>query len=185
MYARPVCACCVHGASRHAFSASGGGVQIKCHRYYPESGSQVFGMFTVSLKREECLAEYTVRELMVEGPRDGQPLHVTQFHFTAWPDHGVPQYATGVLSFRNRVNQHHVSHKASPMVVHCSAGVGRTGTYIAVDILLKKMEAEGVVDVFNVVRQLRWHRKYMVQTVVSGTGGEGRGGEGEDRVATS
>ena len=184
MYARPVCACCVHGASRHAFSASVGCVQIKCHRYYPESGSQVFGMFTVSLKREECLAEYTVRELMVEGPRDGQPLHVTQFHFTAWPDHGVPQYATGLLSFRNRVNQHHVSHKASPMVVHCSAGVGRTGTYIAVDILLKKMEAEGVVDVFNVVRQLRWHRKYMVQTVVSGTGGEGRGGEGEGRGRT-
>ena len=146
-------------------------LQIKCHRYYPESGSQVFGMFTVSLKREECLAEYTVRHLVVEGPRDGQPLHVTQFHFTAWPDHGVPQYATGLLSFRNRVNQHHVLHKGSPMVVHCSAGVGRTGTYISVDILLKKIEAEGIVDVFNVVRQLRWHRKYMVQTVVRGRGG--------------
>lgn len=138
-------------------------------------------MFTVSLKREECLAEYTVRQLVVEGPRDGQPLHVTQFHFTAWPDHGVPQYATGLLSFRNRVNQHHLSQKGSPMVVHCSAGVGRTGTYIAMDILLKKMEAEDVVDVFSVVRQLRWHRKYMVQTVVSGKseerGGRGRVGE--------
>ena len=157
-------------------------VQVKCHRYWPETGSQVFGMFTVSLKREECLAEYTVRELVVEGPRGSQPLHVAQFHFTAWPDHGVPQYATGLLSFRNRVNQHHMSHQTSPMVVHCSAGVGRTGTYIATDILLKKMELEGVVDVFSVVRQLRWHRKYMVQTVVSGRG-EGRGGErgGEGR----
>ena len=122
----------------------------------------------MTLKKEEALADYTVRELIVECPETGsQALHVIQFHFTAWPDHGVPQYATGLLSFRNRVNKHTSLHPTTPTVVHCSAGVGRTGTYIAIDILIQKLEKEGTTDVFNVVRNLRFQRRYMVQTVVS------------------
>ena len=125
-----------------------------------------FGIFTVTLKKEEKLAEYTVRELMVDVPRSKESLVVKQFHFTAWPDHGVPLYGTGLLSFRNRVNQHQENNPHLPIVVHCSAGVGRTGTYISIDMMLKKKEQEGILDVFDTVRRLRWQRRYMVQTVV-------------------
>ena len=125
-------------------------------------------MYEVTLKKEEKLAEYTVRDLVVNVPRSKGPLTLKQFHFTSWPDHGVPLYATGLLSFRNRVNKHQQSFAHIPIVVHCSAGVGRTGTYIAIDTMLKKKDDEGVVDVFDCVRKLRWQRRYMVQTVVSG-----------------
>jgi protein tyrosine phosphatase len=141
------------------------GQKIKCHRYWPESGSTSFGMYEVTLKKEEKLAEYTVRDLVVNVPRSKGPLTLKQFHFTSWPDHGVPLYATGLLSFRNRVNKHQQSFAHIPIVVHCSAGVGRTGTYIAIDTMLKKKDDEGVVDVFDCVRKLRWQRRYMVQTV--------------------
>jgi len=91
---------------------------------------------------------------------------VRQFHFLVWPDHGVPQYATALLTFRKRVNRYHPE-KRGPMVVHCSAGVGRTGTFIAVDVSLKQIEGEGDLDVFNFVRHMRFRRNYMVQTAVS------------------
>ena len=114
---------------------------------------------------------------------------VKQFHFLVWPDHGVPQFATPLLSFRKRVAKYHPD-KKGPMVVHCrlvshlslslshslnlthmqssfspySAGVGRTGTFITVDTMLRQMEAEGTIDIFNFVRHMRFRRNYMVQT---------------------
>ena len=90
---------------------------------------------------------------------------VRQFHFLVWPDHGVPVYATALLSFRKRVFNYHQP-KKGPMLVHCSAGVGRTGTFITVDCMLKRIDAEATLDIFNFVRQMRFRRNYMVQTVV-------------------
>ena len=90
---------------------------------------------------------------------------VRQFHFLVWPDHGVPVYATALLSFRKRVNKYHRP-KKGPMLVHCSAGVGRTGTFITVDYMLTRIDAEATLDIFNFVRHMRFRRNYMVQTVV-------------------
>lgn len=91
---------------------------------------------------------------------------VRQFHFTVWPDHGVPKYGTALLSFQKRIDKFHNRKSHGPMVVHCSAGVGRTGTFITIDTQLQKIRHEGILDIFNFVRHLRYCRNYMVQTQV-------------------
>ena len=96
---------------------------------------------------------------------------VTQFHFTSWPDFGVPQEASAMLKFVRHVRGS-VLPDHGPMVVHCSAGVGRTGTFIAIDILLQRMqEAECVINVQEVVCRMRAQRNLMVQTNVRGCSG--------------
>ena len=111
------------------------------------------------------------------------PLKLTQFHFTAWPDDGVPD-ATLILAFHRRVKKEHKSSKG-PMVVlqvrvsvcgsvwhspihsfPSSAGVGRTGTFITIDHVLEQVEKEGVVDIPGVIQKIREQRMKMVQTVV-------------------
>lgn len=89
-----------------------------------------------------------------------------QFHFTSWPDFGVPEEASSMLKFVRHVRDH-VTPTQGPMVVHCSAGVGRTGTFIAIDILLQRMqEVGGMVNVQEVVCRMRAQRGNMVQTTV-------------------
>ncbi|XP_064605803.1 receptor-type tyrosine-protein phosphatase kappa-like [Liolophura sinensis] len=139
--------------------------KTKCSQYWPDEGSENFGLITVTLLEEENYADFTVRTLQlthIKRKQEGQT--VKQFHFTAWPDHGAPAHATALLDFRDKVNscQTQVS---GPVVVHCSAGVGRTGTYIALDYLIAQAHDEGVVDVPACVRQLREQRVNMVQTL--------------------
>uniref|UniRef100_A0A8B9PKN7 protein-tyrosine-phosphatase n=1 Tax=Apteryx owenii TaxID=8824 RepID=A0A8B9PKN7_APTOW len=90
---------------------------------------------------------------------------IRQFHFTGWPDHGVPYHATGLLGFVRQVKSKSPPN-AGPLVVHCSAGAGRTGCFIVIDIMLDMAEREGVVDIYNCVRELRSRRVNMVQTEV-------------------
>ena len=110
-------------------------------------------------------------------------LNVTQFHFTAWPDHGVPDYATSLLGFHKKLKKYHKPAKG-PMVIHCrytdiydftstcsfincpSAGVGRTGTLITIDCVLDRIEKEGVVDIAGTIIHLRTQRMKMVQSLV-------------------
>ena len=98
--------------------------------------------------------------------QSGSTLAVRQFHFTTWPDHGVPLYPTSLLAFHRKFRCCFDS-PAGPTVIHCSAGVGRTGTFIALDCLLDQAKAEGRVDVFGCVCQMRNNRVNMVQTVVN------------------
>ena len=91
---------------------------------------------------------------------------VRQFHFIMWPDHGVPNYGTALLSFQKKIDKFHDRKKLCPMVVHGSAGVGRTGTFITIDAQLQRIKHEGTLDIFNFVRHLRYCRNYMFQTQV-------------------
>jgi len=100
--------------------------------------------------------------LMLQG---GSTLAVQQFHFTTWPDHGVPLYPTSLLAFHKKFRGCSDS-PSGPTVIHCSAGVGRTGTFIALDYLLDQAKAEHKVDVFGCVCQMRTSRVNMVQTEV-------------------
>ena len=93
-------------------------------------------------------------------------LEITQFFYQGWPDHGVPQYATSVLGFLRHVRRQHPYTDARPLLVHCSAGVGRTGTFITLDVMLQKIREEGTVNVHEFVRELRKCRCQMVQTEV-------------------
>ena len=96
----------------------------------------------------------------------GKPFKTTQFHFTTWPDHGVPDYATPILAFHRRVKSQHKPSRG-PLLVHCSAGVGRTGTYIAIDNVLDQIATEGIVDISGTIVKSRNQRMKMVQTQVS------------------
>ena len=96
---------------------------------------------------------------------NGEPLKVTQYHFTAWPDHGVPKFATSLISFIRRVQKAHKKEEGA-LLVHCSAGVGRTGTFLTLDTMLERIKAEKSVNVYQFVWNMRQRRVLMVQTMV-------------------
>uniref|UniRef100_A0AAA9TFC1 Receptor-type tyrosine-protein phosphatase kappa n=3 Tax=Boreoeutheria TaxID=1437010 RepID=A0AAA9TFC1_BOVIN len=136
--------------------------RVKCYKYWPDD-TEVYGDFKVTCVEMEPLAEYVVRTFTLERRGYNEIREVKQFHFTGWPDHGVPYHATGLLSFIRRVKFSNPP-SAGPIVVHCSAGAGRTGCYIVIDIMLDMAEREGVVDIYNCVKALRSRRINMVQT---------------------
>ncbi|XP_077458410.1 receptor-type tyrosine-protein phosphatase T isoform X6 [Stigmatopora argus] len=136
--------------------------RVKCVRYWPDE-TEVYGDVKVTLVETEPLAEYVIRTFTVQKKGHHELRELRQFHFTSWPDHGVPCYATGLLGFVRQVKFLNPP-DAGPVVAHCSAGAGRTGCFIAVDIMLDMAENEGVVDIFNCIRELRSQRVNMVQT---------------------
>ncbi|XP_073483345.1 receptor-type tyrosine-protein phosphatase kappa isoform X16 [Aquarana catesbeiana] len=136
--------------------------RVKCYKYWPDD-TEVYGDFKVTCVEMEPLAEYVIRTFTLERRGYNEIREVKQFHFTGWPDHGVPYHATGLLSFIRRVKLSNPP-SAGPIVVHCSAGAGRTGCYIVIDIMLDMAEREGVVDIYNCVKALRSRRINMVQT---------------------
>ena len=93
-------------------------------------------------------------------------LNVIQFHFTSWPDHGVPQNGIILINFIKRVRAVHPYSDSHPLLVHCSAGVGRTGTFIVLDSMLERMKVEDTLNVYEFVKQLRTQRVQTVQTQV-------------------
>ena len=98
---------------------------------------------------------------------DSEPLKITHYHYTSWPDHGVPQFATSILSFVRKVQKVHDKSKGVPLLVHCSAGVGRTGTFIALDAMTERLRAEDSLNIYSYLRDMRRRRTLMVQTEVS------------------
>ncbi|XP_042194557.1 receptor-type tyrosine-protein phosphatase U isoform X2 [Callorhinchus milii] len=136
--------------------------RVKCSKYWPDD-TELYGDLKVTLIKTEPLAEYTVRTFSLERRGYSARHEVQQFHFTAWPEHGVPYHATGLLAFIRCVK---VSNPpdSGPVVVHCSAGAGRTGCYIVLDVMLDMAECEGVVDIYNCVKTLYARRINMIQT---------------------
>uniref|UniRef100_A0A3P8WEM8 Receptor-type tyrosine-protein phosphatase kappa n=1 Tax=Cynoglossus semilaevis TaxID=244447 RepID=A0A3P8WEM8_CYNSE len=136
--------------------------RVKCCKYWPDD-TEIYRDIKVTLIETELLSEYVIRTFAVEKRGTHEIREIRQFHFTGWPDHGVPYHATGLLGFIRRVKSKTLTN-AGPMVVHCSAGAGRTGCFIVIDIMLDMAEREGVVDIYNCVRELRSRRVNMVQT---------------------
>ena len=91
---------------------------------------------------------------------------MTQIHYTAWPDHGVPDNVMSIISFIRQVRKLFPVTLDQPLLVHCSAGVGRTGTFITLDMMMQQMKAEATLSVYQCVRDLRIQRMQMVQTMV-------------------
>ncbi|XP_051538509.1 receptor-type tyrosine-protein phosphatase mu-like isoform X7 [Myxocyprinus asiaticus] len=136
--------------------------RVKCCKYWPDD-TEIYRDMKVTLIETQLLSEYVIRTFAVEKRGAHEIREIRQFHFTGWPDHGVPYHATGLLGFVRRVKAKSPAN-AGPMVVHCSAGAGRTGCFIVIDIMLDMAEREGVVDIYNCVRELRSRRVNMVQT---------------------
>ncbi|XP_065105729.2 receptor-type tyrosine-protein phosphatase delta isoform X29 [Paramisgurnus dabryanus] len=137
--------------------------RVKCDLYWPNRGTETYGLIQVTLLDTVELATYCVRTFALYKNGSSEKREVRQFQFTAWPDHGVPEHPTLFLAFLRRVKSCNPP-DAGPMVVHCSAGVGRTGCFIVIDAMLERIKHEKTVDIYGHVTLMRAQRNYMVQT---------------------
>uniref|UniRef100_A0A668AGD9 Receptor-type tyrosine-protein phosphatase F n=1 Tax=Myripristis murdjan TaxID=586833 RepID=A0A668AGD9_9TELE len=137
--------------------------RVKCDQYWPARGTETYGMIQVTMLDTVELATYSVRTFALYKNGSSEKREVRQFQFMAWPDHGVPEYPTPILAFLRRVKACNPP-DAGPMVVHCSAGVGRTGCLIVIEAMLERMKHEKTVDIYGHVTCMRAQRNYMVQT---------------------
>ncbi|XP_065806752.1 receptor-type tyrosine-protein phosphatase delta isoform X28 [Labrus bergylta] len=137
--------------------------RVKCDQYWPTRGTETYGLIQVTLLDTVELATYCVRTFALFKNGSSEKREVRQFQFTAWPDHGVPEHPTPFLAFLRRVKACNPP-DAGPMVVHCSAGVGRTGCFIVIDAMMERIKHEKTVDIYGHVTLMRAQRNYMVQT---------------------
>uniref|UniRef100_A0AAQ5YHU3 protein-tyrosine-phosphatase n=1 Tax=Amphiprion ocellaris TaxID=80972 RepID=A0AAQ5YHU3_AMPOC len=137
--------------------------RIKCDQYWPSRGTETYGMIQVTLLDTMELATFCVRTFSLHKSGNSERREVRQFQFTAWPDHGVPEYPTPFLNFLRRVKACNPP-DAGPIIAHCSAGVGRTGCFIVIDAMLERIRHERTVDIYGHVTLMRSQRNYMVQT---------------------
>ncbi|XP_028417347.1 receptor-type tyrosine-protein phosphatase alpha-like [Dendronephthya gigantea] len=136
----------------------------KCDKYWPDKGSEMYGDIEVTLTKTEEFADHVTHTLEIK--KDGEKRDVRHYYFLSWPDHGVPKYPTQLLAFRTHFRSYHLE-QSGPIIVHCSAGVGRTGVFLAIDTILDKLE-KGVIDsidIFGQVCAMRERRMNMVQTL--------------------
>uniref|UniRef100_A0A3B4VN80 protein-tyrosine-phosphatase n=2 Tax=Seriola dumerili TaxID=41447 RepID=A0A3B4VN80_SERDU len=142
------------------------GGRTKCEQYWPaDSKPCLYGEFLITMKSEQQEPNWTLREFSVKHTSTSGGRTVKHFHFTAWPDHGVPQGTDVLIQFRRLVRWHiEREGNGAPTVVHCSAGVGRTGTIIALDVLLQQLDKNRTVGINAFVHRMRLCRPFMVQT---------------------
>nr|KAF6497304.1 protein tyrosine phosphatase receptor type B [Rousettus aegyptiacus] len=141
--------------------------RVKCDHYWPaDQDSLYYGDLILQMLSESVLPEWTIREFRIcsEEQLDTHKL-IRQFHYTVWPDHGVPETTQSLIQFVRTVRDYiNRTPGAGPTVVHCSAGVGRTGTFIALDRILQQLDSKDSVDIYGAVHDLRLHRVHMVKT---------------------
>ncbi|KAF7656249.1 hypothetical protein LDENG_00044620 [Lucifuga dentata] len=141
--------------------------RVKCDHYWPfDQDPLYYGDLIVQMLSESVLPEWTIREFRICSEEQLSCTRlVRQFHYTVWPDHGVPETTHSLIQFVRTVRDYiNRTPGSGPTVAHCSAGVGRTGTFITLDRLLQQLDMKDTVDVYGAVFDLRLHRSHMVQT---------------------
>ncbi|KAJ8287788.1 hypothetical protein COCON_G00004470 [Conger conger] len=142
----------------------------KCVPYWPElEGSKEAGRYMVKCLEEKDCTDYKIRILKISSLEQTElSRKIWHYQYLSWPDHGVPQDAGGVLSFMTQVNSRQMEFpNAGPMIVHCSAGIGRTGTIVVIDMLVETIDAKGLdcdIDIQKSIQMVREQRSGMVQT---------------------
>ncbi|KAL4660246.1 receptor-type tyrosine-protein phosphatase beta isoform X1 [Arapaima gigas] len=141
--------------------------RVKCDHYWPyDQDPLYYGDLIVQMQAESVLPEWTIREFTICSEDQLRYTRVVrQFHYTVWPDHGVPETTQSLVQFVRTVRDYiNRTPGSGATVVHCSAGVGRTGTFIALDRALQQLDVKDTVDIYGIVFDLRLHRSHMVQT---------------------
>jgi protein-tyrosine phosphatase len=141
--------------------------------YWPSAeGSTNYGDFLVTHSSEKRYSDYLVRNLKLSKNRTGsgnmeeglKEREILQYHYLVWKDFMAPEHPVGILRFIKRFNEVYATDKG-PIWVHCSAGVGRTGTLVAFDSMLQQLNEEGCVSIVNTICDLRHQRNYLVQSL--------------------
>nr|XP_014343789.1 PREDICTED: receptor-type tyrosine-protein phosphatase epsilon [Latimeria chalumnae] len=139
--------------------------QEKCFQYWPSEGSVTFGEYTIEIKNDSLCDAISVRDFTLTHNLEKQVRLFRQFHFHGWPEIGIPSEGKGMIDLIAAVQKQQQQSGNHPIIVHCSAGAGRTGTFIALSNILERVKAEGLLDVFQTVKSLRMQRPHMVQTL--------------------
>ncbi|XP_048827796.1 tyrosine-protein phosphatase non-receptor type 9-like isoform X1 [Brienomyrus brachyistius] len=152
--------------------------RVKCGQYWPQEAgdSDTYGRLVVKNVHVRMFQDFRLSQLQVYDSVSGELRSVAHYLYVSWPDFGVPKSAGAMLDFRAQVKQHQeAAFRAMcadwtgpaggpPLVVHCSAGIGRTGTFCALDICLSRLDDVGTVDVQRTVRRMRAQRAFSIQT---------------------
>ncbi|XP_006529318.1 tyrosine-protein phosphatase non-receptor type 4 isoform X3 [Mus musculus] len=138
--------------------------RVKCHQYWPEpSESSSYGCYQVTCHSEEGNPAYIFRKMTLFNQEKNESRQLTQIQYTAWPDHGVPDDSSDFLDFVCHVRDQRAG-KEEPIIVHCSAGIGRTGVLITMETAMCLIECNQPVYPLDIVRTMRDQRAMMIQT---------------------
>ncbi|XP_054715589.1 tyrosine-protein phosphatase 69D-like [Uloborus diversus] len=138
----------------------------KCAQYWSDGKPLEISYFSVTLVSFKKCSDYILRTLILKCSKNEETCQreVLHFHFLMWSDFLSPGQPSWLLRFIKRVNEHYSADRG-PLLVHCSEGVGRTGTYVAIDSLRQQLDEEGIVDIFAFVTHLRYHRSHLIRTL--------------------
>ncbi|XP_064614139.1 tyrosine-protein phosphatase non-receptor type 4-like [Liolophura sinensis] len=136
----------------------------KCHQYWPDLYETAdFGTLQITCVKEEETPSFAFRDFNLTHVETNEERHIIHMQYIAWPDHGVPDDSSDFLDFVLKVRQNRVG-MVDPTVVHCSAGIGRTGVLITMETAMCLIEANQPVYPLSIVRQMRDQRAMLIQT---------------------
>ncbi|XP_055637992.1 tyrosine-protein phosphatase 69D isoform X2 [Toxorhynchites rutilus septentrionalis] len=147
--------------------------KTKCAKYWPENinDSTQYGDLLITFSSDSYYADYIIRNIKVtkrivnsSGDEMEETRHISQYHYLTWKDFMAPEHPQGITKFIKRINSEY-SLQRGPILVHCSAGVGRTGTFVALDTLTQQLNEEGQVSIFNSICDMRYQRNFLVQSL--------------------
>uniref|UniRef100_A0AAY4EXT1 Tyrosine-protein phosphatase non-receptor type 20 n=1 Tax=Denticeps clupeoides TaxID=299321 RepID=A0AAY4EXT1_9TELE len=140
------------------------GGKVKCQRYWPDrprTAEMVDNRLQITLVKDQHLDNFVIRLIEVKDIQTNEIQRVTHLNYTGWPDHGTPTQPEQLLTFISYMR--HI-HQSGPIITHCSAGIGRSGTLICIDVVLGLISKDADFDISDVVRTMRLQRQGMVQT---------------------
>lgn len=140
------------------------GGKVKCQRYWPDTShtaEMVGERLQITLVKDQHLENFVIRLIEVKDIQTNEIQRVTHLNYTGWPDHGTPTQPEQLLTFISYMR--HI-HQSGPIITHCSAGIGRSGTLICIDVVLGLISKDADFDISDIVRSMRLQRQGMVQT---------------------